>query len=304
MNAAQEHYKNGNRLRSEGHDIEALNEYQKALQCNPDFLLAKKSAEFLRNHLEKIFISFGKLYAQEGYVKDACKEFKQALKMNPQSWRTHQRLSERYRSLQKIETARRYINHAIALAPSHANLYLTLGAIEDANETYSAAYTAYQKASERAPHNTEIRKQVRLSKKLCELHAQKHDKNNAIYTELDVAAIYIEKGMPDTATTRLCRIINQFPDHQGIRFTLANLYYGKEEYHQAEKHFRICLTLKSEAVSLCEIEYRLGLTLVALGNKSAARNSFTNSITLSPQSRPALRAKAELEKIKNKQVHY
>jgi len=297
MESARSHYKKGNLLRTEGHDLEALHEYEYAVQLDPQFLLAKKCADFLRNQLEKTFLSFGKLHYSEGNKHDACKEYTQALAINPRSWRAHQKLGMIYHELQELSKAKHHIQEAIRLSPSHARLYCLLGRIEDYNENHKAALAAYKKAHGIDPHNKEITKHTLLSQKIYTLYEQMGHAIPSPFEGHDIASLYLEKNMPEMAITTLKKTIRKYPTDQGVLFTLANVYYGINRFKMAQRYYLKCLEVNNETIAPEEVHYRLGLTLSGMHERAAAHNAFKNVVTIAPRSRTALRAKAELDNL-------
>jgi tetratricopeptide (TPR) repeat protein len=298
MNSAHDHYKKGNLLRTHGHDLAALSEYERALALDPHFLLAKKSADFLRSHLEKIFFSFGKLYISEGKNEDACKEFKQVLKINPLSWRAHVKLCILYREIHDLEKAKSHITQAIQIAPHHASLYAEQGHIEDMEENYSAAYTSYEKALALEPHNKGISKHKELTRKILELSRTFQDNTFSPCDGLEIASLFIEKNMPQMAVKTIKKTLQKFPSDQSLLFTLANIYFSDNRFKMAYRFYIKALSTKSDIISHEELYYRIGMALNGMDERMKAHNAFQNVLTLAPRSRAALRAQAALEEMR------
>jgi tetratricopeptide (TPR) repeat protein len=139
---AHKHYRRGNELRACGCDADALHEYEEAIRLKPDFLIAKKCADFLRSHLEKKFLSFGRLYETEGNLKDAYEEYRRALKINPESSQAHKHIGLLSLEMGNLSRANRHIRRALALNPSYGILYFYLAQIYDREEKYAEAISS------------------------------------------------------------------------------------------------------------------------------------------------------------------
>jgi tetratricopeptide (TPR) repeat protein len=295
MKTAHEHYKKGNQLRASGCDTEALSEYESAVQLQPDFLIAKKCADFLRAHIEKKCLSFGRLYESEGNVEEAGSEYKRALETNPRSLQGHKHLALLYMRAGDHTNAKKHINAALGINPSQSILYFYLGQLFDHEEKHTEAIEAYSRAQEcGSSQSKESARQKGLSKRLAALYQNTPGRVPAPEIGLDIAAVYLEKNMPEAAIRVLGRVIRQHRQAQGLIYTLANIHFTRSEFTKAQRYYEKCLSLKKGTIAREEIFYRIGLCYLQLKKRSPAREAFEQCLCLSPTSRTALRAKAEL----------
>lgn len=297
MNTAHEQYKKGNELRALGRDKEALLAYESALSIQPDFLIAKKCADFLRSHLEKKCLSFGRLYESEGNISEACTEYTRALEIDPRSVPAHKHLALLYMHSGEFTHAKSHIHAALEIHPSQGILYFYLGQICDHEERHADAVDAYTHAQRYMAHNKEIARHKRLSARLSDLYTHAHGPTPSPEIALDIASVYLEKDMPEVAIGVLERIIRLHARAEGLIYTLANIYFSQDEFQKALDRYKKCRAISRGSIADEEVCYKIGLCYLNLDKRPTAREAFEKCLCLCPTSRSALRAKAELANI-------
>ncbi len=300
MDEARKHYKLGNSLRSEGKDVLAIKEYEKALAIDPSFWMAKKSIEFLKQYIEKKHISFGSLYESEEKLKEAIQEYKKASEINPNSWRIWKKLGSLYKDVNQLEKALQSIKKAIKLSPTTSSLYLLLGNIYDLQEHYIEAISSYETALRFSPQNKEILRQKKITQKLHDVATKLtlSPKSTSIY--IDIATLFLEKNMPEMSLNIMKKAIKKFPYNQEIYFILGNLYYNLSKFKMADRFYNKSLQCRATTIPSEEIHYNIALTFAAQEKWKEAIKEWEQCMKLAGRSRAALRAKANLELLSKK----
>lgn len=299
MSTANTYYQKGNALRAAGKEREALELYEKALDLDSSLWLAKKSVHLLKSSLEKKAISFGNLFFSEGKYKEARAEFKQAYDLNPNGWRTCKKIAATYSNANNIAHAMHWLKKAIQLAPHHAVLFFELAKLYDKQEAFSEALEMYEKALRLSPQNSDIIKQQKLTQKLLTLESTKR---LTPYNAIDMAFTFMAKEMPEMAIAVMKRALKRQPSNQELLFSLGNIYYHMHRFKMAARFYRKAAASSRNKITREEISYNLGLALAGQGKWKDALSEWKNTISYAPRSKAALRAKANLELMKDKKI--
>jgi len=154
---------------------EAIEEFQKALKLDPDYLevwnnlavtfynmgkledalkLLQKAIKLYPDSAEA-HNNLGNLYAHAGKLDEAIKEFKEAIKINPGFARARNNLGNIYAEQKKSEEAIKEFKEAIRLDPNNALAHSNLGNIYAELGRYKEAVIEFENALEVNPELTE-----------------------------------------------------------------------------------------------------------------------------------------------------
>jgi tetratricopeptide (TPR) repeat protein len=131
----------GNALLKEGNVDEAIVQYQKALQINPDYA--------------KAHYNLGCALFQKGNVDEAIEHFQRALQINPDSMEAHYNLSCALLQKGNVDEAIVQYQKALQIEPDDEESHINLGNALIQKGNVDKAIVHYQKALQIEPDNVE-----------------------------------------------------------------------------------------------------------------------------------------------------
>ena len=150
-------YKERGDLKAElGFYNEAIDDYKKALELNPNYEEAKKCSErileFDNNNPESYFVQ-GFVKQNLGQYEEAIKNFYKAIELNPNYSLAYYNIGITKYNLKQYEEAIKNYNKAIKLTPNDSHIYNVRGLAKEKLKQYKEAFQDYKKALELDPNN-------------------------------------------------------------------------------------------------------------------------------------------------------
>ena len=240
----------GNILNEHGRPKEAVDSYRKAIEINPDYVIA-------HYNLGIIFINLGKSEEAEIYTREA-------IKIDPNIAEAHLNLGTILIGLGRLKEAEVSYRKAIEIKPDCAEAYSCIGNILKDHGKYDEAYKYFQKCLELDPNDLSYNMQAKLfiSKiplNQLQINQEREElnrqitlignnkniiyKNNRLPTSIDFL-FYLSYHNCNNDKEIIRNIANNLSKKQGILNTNFNV----------DQHIKESLRRKSEARTLQEKE--------------------------------------------------
>jgi len=205
-----------------------IEEYQKAIQINPDYY---------RAHL-----SLGNCYKVKGEIQKAVYHLKEVVRINPNHEETHRSLSEIvYGEQAKITEAIHHLKEVIRINPKDASSYVNLGVayseqgrIEKAIEMYEQAiginpnlFEAHVNLGLVYSRHGELDKAIKVYQEVIRINP------NDEYGRYDLGTFHQQQGNPDQAIHHMREVIRINPDFLQAHYNLGSIYSKQGNPDQA-----------------------------------------------------------------------
>jgi tetratricopeptide (TPR) repeat protein len=141
-----------------------------------------------------------------------------------------------------IEEAKTAFERVLAVQPKSVDAYFNLGAIAESQGDLTLALDDYERASEFAPDDTDIRSAVIQTKsKLSRAGSKNQDKSNyltdsqwnTLKDQVNDAAVAYKNGSYDQAVEILQRVQKQAPERADVIYALSQAYRAQGKYLDA-----------------------------------------------------------------------
>ncbi len=241
-----------------------------------------------------------KTAAGQGLTKEAMEHYRAALSLNPEYGQALTGLGALLLMQKRVEEAQELFEKALSIDPNHATALINLAMIDQSRGNNDSALQRLKKVIARNPE-----------------YAEAH---------LNLGSLLASMKKHDEAIQHLSKAIKLNPKRAVAHLNIASAYMSTQEWGKAEQHFRVVLqlsprmphphsglgTLKArqnlhaeavesfrKAISLGgrnpRTFTRLGISLLALGDKPAATKALEAALEMDPEY-PA--AKQALEQIR------
>jgi tetratricopeptide (TPR) repeat protein len=297
-NEAYKHYARGSELKNHDKEDEALEEFKRAFELNPNLVQAKYAIDEILQSKERRHMQRAQHLSTEGHDEDAITEYENALEVNPQSWKAHKNLSTLYYKTGNFSKAIIEIKKAIALAPDLCGLHLVLAKYCDIQDNFEQAIIEYAKALAVNPKDNLILKQKNATKKIIEMRRQEETFKDP-FKLVDLGTLFMEKEMPEKAVEYFHKAHDLAKRNQEILFALANAYQSMKDFNKAVQYYSAALTISPATVHLDDLYYKLGLCYVGQNNHREAYFAFKECMVINPDGKAASRAEANMEILSN-----
>ncbi|WP_263053615.1 tetratricopeptide repeat protein [Oscillatoria nigro-viridis] len=195
LEAVRDYFQKGNWLKDRGDLGGAIENYQKALEFNPeDAEVHKKLAEVyaLQGEFEKAiascnlaikfkpnfaaaYLTMGNALHSQNKLEMAIQAYLQALEIQPEFAEASANLGSMYYKLGELEQAANYYQKALAINPQLSSVNLMLGSVLQQQEKLDAAIACYQKVLQQQPGDASAAE--KLSSLLAQKQRQTTDSN-------------------------------------------------------------------------------------------------------------------------------
>ncbi len=235
---------------NKGRGAEAIAQYRKALEINPDGFEAH--------------FKLARLYHDRSDLVSALKEANETLRIKPGKREVHQLLAVMYIKLGRKKEALEHSLKAIEIEPSQAELYELLGSVYHAMGRYDKGIKALKKGLDLDPTRPDMfnelgriylvsqqyQQAITAFQKALELGRS----DAALHTQLGTA--YHNSGQPKLALDHLKKALIQAPDSFDAHYQVALVYGQTGALEQALAEFRVALVIRpKEAVTHNNIGY-------------------------------------------------
>jgi tetratricopeptide (TPR) repeat protein len=184
-----------------------------------------------RGKLEAYFYNRGNDYYGKRLYSEALGSYKNALKVNPQSWRSHLGLAETYRDMQDYDMAAEEYNSVLRINPLSDKTYRSLAEMYSQAGRHSEALEAVSRSRERFPDSEEIKS---LTKDCC--HA-------FVISTLNKGTEFFLEGDVPGAIRLLKEALRLCPDFAIAQYTLGYYYFFSKDYANAESSLHKAILL-------------------------------------------------------------
>ena len=207
-------------------------------------------AEAIENMNTEVYILKGICFANEDRIEEAQKEFLKALKVNKKEGVVYFHLGNLEILKGNREKGIEYYNNAIANGFDDAQVYFSLGLMNEENNDLDLAIRNYAKAINKNPNRADIRiRKARLFIKMGQLHEAVQCLDELILSNPDVFEGYHLKYLVltelvqyDEAEKVLDGAISLFPKDPAFVIDKASLEIVKKNYKKALDMFEIIET--------------------------------------------------------------
>ena len=200
---ATEYFERGNRFGYEEKYTEAVKEYTKAIELNPEYFEA--------------YGNRGNAYADLGRYKEAIRDYNKVIELNPEGWLAYYNRGDVYADLERYDEAIRDYNKAIEINPNYAKLYYNRGIAYYELEKYINAIRDYTRAIEIDP--------------------------KAVNAYIDRGIVYEELGRYEDAIRDFSTAIEINPEAADAYYHRGLTYEYLKQYSEAIKDYRRVLEI-------------------------------------------------------------
>jgi tetratricopeptide (TPR) repeat protein len=265
----------GNALLQKGRVDEALEQFQKALRINPQYVEArsnlgaalfqkgqvddaisqyKRSLEISPNYAQAIY-NLGLALFQKGQVDDAISQYKRAARINPYYPETHNALGNALLQKGQVDEALEQFQKAVEIKPNYVDARNNLGVVLFKKGRVDDAVAQYKKALEINP-----------------------DYVNARY---NLGSALVQKGQLDQAIAQFQKALNINPNYADGHYNLGNVLFQKGRSEEAIDQFQQALQIDPNNV---DARSNLGVVLFQKGQLDEAVAQFQKAVEINPNS--------------------
>ena len=284
---------------------EAVQEFRKAIDLNPDFAEAHYALGVLLMRLgdqpgakQEFDIvvklnpdsadahnNLGALLAQDQNYSEAIWHVLEGLRLNPKDAKARINLSNILIAEGDVEAAIDQLQAAIGLAPENVSLFLYLGRAQSRAGKSEAAIQSFRHAVELDPHSAPAHRGLgevwlelgKYSDASSEFNsALRIDPSNAD-THFQLAKTFLQQGNVADATGHLETAVLLDPTHVNAHVELGKVYVQMKKRDLAEKELRAALALKPDTSAAL---YPLARLLNESGKSAEAKSYFDRFETL------------------------
>lgn len=308
---AYAHFLNAELEKAKGNDEKVVQEYEKALECDPSSLYLRKELitlfisqnkiDLAKDLLEETLKRFpdeedlqlilAQIYKNEGKTEKAFRIAERILKRNPQSQKVNYLLFTLFLDDKKWEEAEKYTRKVIELTNSKEaedlkNIYFLLGMEYARVENFNEGLKYLKQAQALSPDNPEIHAALGTFYKAdgkFEEALKEYEKalelaplSLALYQKL--GDIYSRLNKVNEAVSIYEKALQINSGDYISATNLAQLYYGKGEYQKGLKLLQDC------PIKDARVYYLLGTLLVQLKRTDEAEENLKKAINLIPDS--------------------
>ncbi len=193
----------GNALMQIGHMDEAMTEYQKASEINPNFAEA-------HNNL-------GNALLQTGHVDEAMVQYQKALEINPNSVDAHSDLAWALLQKRQVDEAIAECQKALEINPNFVGAHGNLGIAFALKGKAEDSISEFQKALAINPNDPKIR--------------------------YNLGNMLLQRGQLEEATTEFQKVLEINPNHAGAHDKLGMIYFKHGQIAEAVAEFQEAVRL-------------------------------------------------------------
>jgi len=220
----------GAAYRRKGMYDEAIAEYEKALEINP-------------NHADAHY-NLGVAYGEKGMYDEEIAEYKKALEINPNDAAAHYNLGAAYRRKGMYDAAIAEYKKALEINPEFAMAHANLGGAYADKGMYDKAIVACTRAIQINPDNIYAHNNLGgayYGKGMYDAAIAEYKKAleiNPSYAKAhyNLGVAYGDKGMYDAAMAEYKKALEINPDYANAHYNLAVTYYNEGDYTLAIKY--------------------------------------------------------------------
>lgn len=261
-------------LAETGKTKEALEEYNKTLEIDPEYALAYNNMGTVFFRLEKvedaiacyqkalnlksdikkeIHYNLGNALVRIGKLDEAVIHFKKVLQLMPQYPLAHNNLGTILIKLGKLEEAEIHLQKALETEPDYAEAYNNLGIIFEQQNKIERAMSSYEKALQLNPDYREA--------------------------HMNSANLLLKSGKFQEAISHYKEILRTKTDDPVLYFNIGTLLAAQGEFEEAVLNYNRALQIKPD---YADAQSNLGFALLKLGKAKEAIPYYQEALKLHP----------------------
>jgi tetratricopeptide (TPR) repeat protein len=267
------HFGLGNVLLQRGNVDEAITQYQKALQIEPDYAEAHDN--------------LGTLFVRMGRVEEGIAQFQKALRIQPDYAGAHDNLGAALLQTGKVDEAIAQFQKALQTMPESAGAYCNLGAALLQKGKVEEAISQFQMALQIDPDHAEAHNNLgnalaRLGKADEAIaHLQKALQFQPDYAEAhdNLGSALLQKGREDQAITEYQMALQIKPDYADAHNNLGTALLRKGGVDEAITEYQMALQIKPGSA---DAHNNLGTALLRKGRVEEAITEYQKALQTKP----------------------
>lgn len=232
-----DYIRRGNRARSEGRQQNAMDEYQRATEVDPENAAA--------------YVGLGLIYSDLGHLEKAVKEYNKAIELDPNYALAYNNRGVVYKELGQMEEALKNYDKATELDPNYALTYFNQGVVYKELGDVEKALKDYDKAIELNPNYAHVyNNRGVLYSDLGQLEKALKDYDKAIeldpnhaYAHNNRGIIYSNWGQSEEALKDFNKAIELAPDYVDAYNNRGTVYENLKKYAEAIEDYTRAIQL-------------------------------------------------------------
>ncbi|MGA1842611.1 MAG: tetratricopeptide repeat protein [bacterium] len=308
---AKKHITNGNIYLTRGRENLAIEEFEKALEQDPEVLpVVKRFVDFLAYAYEEKGLldqaerlikriqaldpqrkedhyNLGLIHYQKGEWDHAVNEFRLALE-SLESPEVYYNLSLVYQKKGELKEALWAVQKSLELNPDYAEGWNHLGNLYLAGNDLHLAAMHFEKALEYDPEHVMAlinlglvyTRKGQMEKAQTQFQYALRIDPNCVEAHNNLGSVYLGQGRYDQAISELNSALAIRPSYVNAVINLGMLYARLNDYQKAEKHFQQVLAMDS---SCAEAYNQLGYLYILKKDYAQALSSYQEMVRLQPE---------------------
>jgi tetratricopeptide (TPR) repeat protein len=234
------HINLGRAFMLKGQVDDAVVQYQRALQINPNYSGA--------------YDSLGQALVRKGQVDDAVAQYQKALAINPNYAQAHSNLAVALVQRGQVDDAIAQYQKALEISPGLAQAHSNLGVLLFQKGQVDDAVAQYQKALEINPNSAEVHSNlgVALVRKgqvddaVAEYQKSLEVNPNSAQAHNNLGLALFQKGQVDDAVAQYLKALEITPNRAETHYNLGKAFIQKGQLDSAITQFQEVLRLKPD----------------------------------------------------------
>jgi len=302
----------GNALLQKGQVDEALGQFRKALEINPNYVDARSNfgaALFEKGRVDDAVAQYNRTleidpyYAQANYnlglalfqngqIDDAIAQYKKAVKINPYYAEAHNTLGNALLQKGQLDEALGQFQNALEINPNYVDARSNLGVALFQKGQVDDAVVQYKKAVEINPDYVNARYNLgnallqkgQLDEAIAQFQKAVEIKPDYVDAHYNLGNALFKKGRSNEAINQFQQALHINPDYVNARSNLAVVLFQKGQLEEAVAQLQKAVDISPNSY---KIRYNLGNVLFEKGKLEEAITQFQEALRLKPDFSPA-----------------
>ena len=242
-----------------------------------------------------------KTAARQGMVEEAIRHYRAALQIEPEYGQALTGLGAIFLTRKRISEAETLFQQALKIDPNHATALVNLAMIDQARGEKERALGRLEKVIARNPEFAEAHMNIgsllasegRYNEAIQHLSKAADLSPRRPAVRLNLATVYMETQHWNEAEKQFQQVLQQSPDLAYAHFGLGTLQARQELHTRAVASYQKAISL---GLKTPRSYTRLGLSLLAIGEREAGSEALRAALRLDPRYPAAKQALEEIER--------
>ena len=308
MEETIQYLERGKEFLNNGQLDEALNEFKKAIEIEPNLADAHnglgvvyfnqgnldaaiteyKEAIRIKPDYAKAHNNFGVVYFNQGNLDAATAEYKEAIRIKPDYADAHYSLGLVYFNQGKLDDATAEYKEAIRIKPDYANahynlglVYFNQGKLDDATAEYKEAIRIEPDYAHYAHYGLGLvySHQGKLDAAIAEYKEAIRINPDYVEGHYGLGNVYFDQGNLNDAITEYEEAIRINPDYADAHNNLGNVYYNQGKLDDAIDEYKEAIRINSDYAMA---HYNLGNVYLNQGKLDDTIAEYKEAIRINP----------------------